>query len=96
MSKQLAVVAASMFILVGAMSLKSAVTSKDNGPVVVALNGGAPTPPTPKQWRLNGGAPTPPTPKQWRLNGGAPTPPTPKQWRLNGGAPTPPTPKDWK
>jgi len=95
MSKQLAVIAASMFVLVGAMSLKSAVTSKDSGAVLMA-NGGAPTPPTPKDWKLNGGAPTPPTPKDWRLNGGAPTPPTPKDWKLNGGAPTPPTPKDWK
>ena len=79
MSKQLAVVAASMFILVGAMSLKSAVTSKGSG--VLLANGGAPTPPTPKEWKLNGGAPTPPTPKEWKLNGGAPTPPTPKEWK---------------
>src|SRR5215813_14294764 len=87
MSKQLAVVAASMVVLVGAMSLKSAVTSKDSGAVLMA-NGGAPTPPSP--WKLNGGAPTPPSP--WKLNGGAPTPPSP--WKKNGGAPTPPSP--WK
>jgi len=46
MSKRLAVIAASMLILVGAMSLKSAVTSKDSGAVLMA-NGSAPTPPSP-------------------------------------------------
>jgi hypothetical protein len=73
MSKRLAVIAASMLILVGAMSLKSAITSKDSGAVIMA-NGSAPTPPTP--WK-NGSAPTPPSP--WRKNGSAPTPPSP--WR---------------
>jgi hypothetical protein len=74
MSKRLAVIAASMSILVGAMALKSAVTSKDSGAVIMA-NGSAPTPPSP--WRnKNGSAPTPPSP--WK-NGSAPTPPSP--WR---------------
>lgn len=72
MSKRLAVIAASMFILVGAMSLKSAVTSKDSGAVLMA-NGSAPTPPSP--WKKNGSAPTPPSP--WKKNGSAPTPPSP-------------------
>jgi hypothetical protein len=70
MSKQLAVIALAMLVLVGAMGLKTAVASKDSGAVVMA-NGGAPTPPAP--WK-NGGAPTPPAP--WK-NGGAPTPPAP-------------------
>ena len=55
MSKRLAVIVASMFILVGAMGLKSAVTSKDSGAVLMA-NGSAPTPPSP--WKKNGSAPT--------------------------------------
>ena len=71
MSKRLTVLAVAMVILVSAMGLKSAITSKDSGAVIMA-NGGAPTPPSP--WKKNGGAPTPPSP--WR-NGGAPTPPSP-------------------
>ncbi len=70
MSKQLAVIALAMLVLVGAMGLKTAVAGKDGGAVIMA-NGGAPTPPAP--WK-NGGAPTPPAP--WK-NGGAPTPPAP-------------------
>jgi len=70
MSKQLAVIALAMLVLVGAMGLKTAVASKDSSAVIMA-NGGAPTPPAP--WK-NGGAPTPPAP--WK-NGGAPTPPAP-------------------
>ena len=58
MSKQLAVVALAMLVLVGAMGLKSAVTSHDSGAVIMA-NGSAPTPPSP--WK-NGSAPTPPSP----------------------------------
>lgn len=72
MSKRLAVIAASMFILVSAMGLKTAVTAKDGGAVMMA-NGSAPTPPSP--WRKNGSAPTPPSP--WKRNGSAPTPPSP-------------------
>jgi len=70
MSKQLAVVALAMLVLVGAMGLKSAITAKDSGAVIMA-NGGAPPPPSP--WK-NGGAPPPPSP--WK-NGGAPPPPSP-------------------
>jgi len=80
MSKQLTVIAFAMFVLVGAMGLKSAVTSKDSGAVLMA-NGSAPTPPTPKDWKRNGSAPTLPTPKDWKRNGSAPTPPTPKDWK---------------
>ena len=79
---KLGVVALAMLVLVGAMGLKSAVTSHDSGAVIMA-NGSAPTPPTP--WK-NGSAPTPPSPFR---NGGAPTPPSPFR---NGGAPTPPSP----
>ena len=72
MSKQLAVVAAAMAILAGAVGLRSASTAKDGG-VVLTANGGAPAPPSP--WKgKNGGAPAPPSP--WR-NGGAPAPPSP-------------------
>jgi hypothetical protein len=65
-----------MFVLTGAMGLKTAVTTHSNS-VVIAANGGAPTP---MPWK-NGGAPTP---MPWK-NGGAPTP---MPWK-NGGAPTP-------
>jgi len=71
MSKKITVVAA-LLVLVGAMSLKTAVAGSGSG-VTVMANGGAPTPPSP--WKRNGGAPTPPSPL--KKNGGAPTPPSP-------------------
>jgi hypothetical protein len=80
MSRKLTVILLAMLVLVGAMSLKTVVTTHGDGQLIMA-NGGAPAP-TP--WK-NGGAPAP-TP--WK-NGGAPAP-TP--WK-NGGAPAP-TP--WK
>ena len=84
MSRKLAVVFLAMLVLVGAMSLKTAVASHSDGTVILA-NGGAPAPPVP--WMMkNGGAPAPPVP--WK-NGGAPAPPVP--WK-NGGAPAPPVP----
>ena len=70
MSRKLTVVLLAMLVLVGAMSLKTVVTTHANDSVVVAV-GGAPIPPTP--WKV-GGAPIPPTP--WKV-GGAPIPPTP-------------------
>jgi hypothetical protein len=83
MSRKLAVVFLAMLVLVGAMSLKTAVVAHSDGTVILA-NGGAPAPPVP--WMKNGGAPAPPVP--WK-NGGAPAPPVP--WK-NGGAPAPPVP----
>jgi len=71
MSKKITVVAA-LLVLVGAMSLKTAV-ARNSSDVTVMANGGATTPPSP--WKRNGGAPTPPSP--WKKNGGAPTPPSP-------------------
>jgi len=70
MSRKLAVIFLAMLVLVGAMSLKTAVVAHGNGSVVLA-NGGAPQPPIP--WD-NGGAPQPPIP--WD-NGKAPQPPMP-------------------
>ena len=70
MSRKLAVVSLAMLILAGAMGLKTIVTVRGDGSVIMA-NGGAPPPPTPY---MNGGAPPPPTPYK---NGGAPPPPTP-------------------
>ncbi len=70
MSKLLAVVLLVMIVLVGAMSLRTVVTTHADGSVIMA-NGGAPVPPSP--WK-NGGAPVPPSP--WK-NGGAPVPPSP-------------------
>jgi len=68
MSRKLTVILLAMMILVGAMSLKTAVTShNDNGAVMMA-NGGAPVPPP---LYRNGGAPVPPPLR----NGGAPVPP---------------------
>lgn len=84
MSRKLTVGFAAMLVLVGAMSLKTAVATHGDGPVMLAI-GGAPAPPAP--WKI-GGAPAPPAP--WRI-GGAPAPPAP--WRI-GGAPAPPAP--WK
>jgi hypothetical protein len=46
MSRKLAVVFLAMLVLVGAMSLKTAVAAHGNGTVILA-NGGAPQPPTP-------------------------------------------------
>lgn len=70
MSRKLAVIFLAMLVLVGAMSLKTAVVAHGNGAVITA-NGGAPLPPIP--WD-NGGAPLPPIP--WD-NGKAPQPPMP-------------------
>lgn len=70
MSRKLTVILLAMVVLVGAMSLKTAVAAHGNGSVVLA-NGGAPQPPTP--WD-NSGTQKPPVP--WK-NGGAPQPPTP-------------------
>lgn len=46
MSRRLTVVLLAMLILVGAMSLKTVVTTHGDGSVIMA-NGGAPAPPTP-------------------------------------------------
>ena len=81
MSRISTAVLLAMLVLAGAMGLKTVVTARGDGSVLMA-NGTAPVPPTP--WR-NGTAPVPPTP--WK-NGTAPVPPTP--W--NGTAPVPPTP----
>ncbi len=70
MSRKLTVILLTMLVLVGAMSLKTAVVTHGDGSVIMA-NGGGPLPPTP--WK-NGGGPLPPTP--WK-NGGGPLPPTP-------------------
>ena len=70
MSRKLTVILLAMLVLVGAMSLKTAVVAHGDGSVIMA-NGGGPLPPTP--WK-NGGGPLPPTP--WK-NGGGPLPPTP-------------------
>ena len=70
MSRKLTVILLAMLVLVGAMSLKTAVVTHSDGSLIMA-EGGAPQPPTP--WR-QGGAPQPPTP--WK-QGGAPQPPTP-------------------
>jgi hypothetical protein len=58
MSRKLTVVFFAMLVLVGAMSLKTAVTAPGNAPIMVA-NAGGPVPPTP--WK-NAGGPVPPTP----------------------------------
>ena len=70
MSRKLVVVLLAMLVLAGAMGLKTIVTARGDGSVIMA-NGGAPVPPSP--WK-NGGAPVPPSP--WK-NGGAPVPPSP-------------------
>jgi hypothetical protein len=70
MSRKLTAILFVMLVLVGAMSLKTAVATHGDGSVITA-NGGMPVPPTP--WK-NGGMPVPPTP--WK-NGGMPVPPTP-------------------
>ena len=70
MSRKLTVILLAMVVLVGAMSLKTAVAAHGNGSVVLA-NGGAPPPPIP--WD-NSGTPKPPV--SW-TNGGAPPPPIP-------------------
>lgn len=75
MSRKLAVVFLAMLVLVGAMSLKTAVTTHGDGSVLTA-NGGGPPPPSP--WK-NGGGPPPPSPFLGWMNGGGPPPPSP--WR---------------
>ncbi len=55
MSRKLTVILLAMLVLVGAMSLKTVVTTHANGPAVVIAVGGAPAP-TP--WQV-GGAPAP-------------------------------------
>jgi hypothetical protein len=70
MSRKLTVILLVMLVLVGAMSLKTVVTTHGDGSAVMA-NSGGPVPPTP--WK-NSGGPVPPTP--WK-NSGGPVPPTP-------------------
>jgi hypothetical protein len=60
MSRKLTVILLAMLILVGAMSLRTAVVTHSDGSLIMA-QGGAPQPPTP--WK-QGGAPQPPTPWQ--------------------------------
>jgi hypothetical protein len=73
MSRKLTVILLVMLVLVGAMSLKTAVATHGDGPVMMANGGGGPVPPTP--WKNGGGGPVPPTP--WKNGGGGPVPPTP-------------------
>jgi hypothetical protein len=70
MSRKLAVLTLALLILVGAMSLKTVVTTHGDGSVVMA-NAGGPVPPSP--WK-NAGGPVPPSP--WK-NAGGPVPPSP-------------------
>jgi len=55
MSRKLTVILLAMLVLVGAMSLKTAVTKQGNGPVVLSANGA----PAPTPWKNGAPAPTP-------------------------------------
>jgi hypothetical protein len=62
MSRKLTVILLAMMILVGAMSLKTAIISHGNGAVIMA-NGSAPVPAATLK---NGGAPVPRPPTLWK------------------------------
>jgi hypothetical protein len=82
MSNKLVAFLLALLVLVGAMSLKTIVTTHGDGSGVMSM-GGAPVPPMPYKM---GGAPVPPMPYKM---GGAPVPPMPYKM---GGAPVPPMP----